>query len=161
MAKMRFSHLSLNLQRAWPAGLACLVAVSAFAAGHVLGDPIEIVPARGSTISTNINQRQPEPRKDFEAMVPAATNPFKLDNSQQAITPDMMPPPVTRTLSPREKELLDRRRNWVFMTPEELMSGDSAEEMLGIDHYNKKGTEKESMTAMERYYESLIKASRK
>lgn len=159
-AKMRFSHLSLSVHRAWPGGSAWLACFCIFLAGNVLGDPIEIVPARGSTISTNINQREPATRKDFDAIVPRPADPFNPDESWQGITPNMMPPPVNRTLSPHEKELLDRRRNWVFMTPEELLSGENSEEMLGIKQYDKDGSEKHPTTVMERYYERLIEPNR-
>ena len=150
---MRFSLLNSNIRP----GLPLLAAVCIFAAGNVFADPIEIVPTKGSTISTNINRREPT-RKDFDSIVPAVKNPFRPNDSWQA--PVMMPPPVTRTLTPREKELLDRRRNWVFMTPEEMMSGESAEDMLGIEQYYKKRGDKQPMTAMERYYENLFHSSR-
>lgn len=137
------------------------MSICIFVAGNVLADPIEVVPAQGPAISTNINQREPTKNKDFEVMLPQALHPFNPDDSWQDLTPDMMPPqPLNRTLTPRERKLLDRRRNWVFMTPEELMSGESTEELLGMKEYNKDGTEKEPKNAMERYYEHLVESSR-
>lgn len=92
-------------------------------------------------------------------MVPGPTHSFNPDDLIQQTTPILTPPLTTRTLSPREKELLDRRRNWVFMTPEELISGESSEGTPGKKQHDKDGSEKEPMTAMERYYEHLIEPS--
>jgi hypothetical protein len=139
--------------------MAWLLGVCVFIAGNVLGEPIEIVPTQGSTISTNINQGQPV-KKDFESMVPGVTHRFNPDDFMPEATPALKPPAATRTLTAREKELLDRRRNWVFMTPEELISGESSEGKLGMKQYDKDGNEKEPMTAMERYYEHLIEPGR-
>ena len=136
--------------------------VCVFVAGTALGDPIEVVPTSGATISTNINQRVPAEKRDFETMVPDGAQRFNPpDDSWQANRSKLMPPSAARTLTPREKELLDRRKNWVFMTPEELISGEKPEETLGIKQYDKDGNEKESMTAMERYYQRLIEPNRK
>ena len=63
-----------------------------------------------------------------------------------------MPPPRPRTTvdSDREKELQDRRRNWVFMTPEDYASPDQKKDGLEKDDGNKK-----SGTAMERFYQRM------
>lgn len=158
---MQFRRLTLDVQPIRLAGV-ILASFCIFVPGNLFAEPIQVVPANGSTISTNINQDegQAAPRKDFEAMTPAAPRPLMPEDSMQGLAPTMMPPPPARTLTPREKELLDRRRNWVFMTPEELMSNPSTEEMLGLKQYDKDGVERDPTTAMERYYERLIASSR-
>lgn len=75
------------------------------------------------------------------------------EDSWRANRPGLMSPPAARTLTQREKELLDRRRNWVFMTPEELISGEKPADTLDIK-------QKGPMTAMERYYQHLVEPSR-
>jgi hypothetical protein len=73
-----------------------------------------------------------------------------------------LPPPQPQaTISPdKEREMLDRRKNWVFMTPEEMMGTDtdkdSQKDSDSLDgKYDKNGLEKKSMTVMERYYQRL------
>src|SRR5215469_7714760 len=142
---MRFRHFNFIEHRAGLRGFGLLATICIFVAGTALGEPIEIVPGQGSTISTNVNRREPAGKKDFESMVPGPTRSFNPEDFQATI-PNLVPRPTTRILTPHEKELLDRRRNWVFMTPEELMSGESTEEKLGISQYDKDAAEKQSMT---------------
>lgn len=156
---MGFKPFSLTVQRARLAVFACVAGVSFWQARTACSRPIEVVPTQGSTISTNVNQSE-RPRKDFTSMMPGPRRSWIPGDSQDAIAPSMMPPPSNQRLSAREKELLDRRRNWVFMTPDELMSGKEPGEMLGIKEYDKYGNEKEPMTAMERYYEHLLAPDR-
>lgn len=156
---MRFRPFRLTFQRARLALVAGMAGACILHARTACSEPIEVVPTQGATISTDVNQSESS-KKDFTKMVPGPDRSWNFDDSQQGIAPSMIPPPTNPALSPREKELLDRRRNWVFMTPEELISGERPEEMLGIKEYDKDGKEKEPMTAMERYYEHLLEPNR-
>ena len=160
---MRFrplNALTLKIAPLTLPGVAFFAGFCIFAAGHLSAEPIQVVPTKGSTISTNIDQGQAAPKKDFESMAPGAPHALITDDSMQGLTPGMMPPPATRSLTRREQELLDRRKNWVFMTPEELTSDQSTEEMLGLKQYDKNGVEKQPTTAMERFYERLMTNNR-
>jgi hypothetical protein len=53
------------------------------------------------------------------------------------------------------KELQDRRKNWVFMTPEELVTGKSLEETLDGKGQSDEGKEKALVSPMERYLQNL------
>jgi len=66
----------------------------------------------------------------------------------------MPPPPQQRPQSAteREKELIDRRRNWVFMTPEDFAKSGSDKDVSPGSEKNDDG---KPTTAMERYYQHL------
>jgi hypothetical protein len=53
------------------------------------------------------------------------------------------------------KELLERRRSWVFMNPEDLMSVPTAEEMFKLPEYTADGRQKKDVDPIERYYKNL------
>jgi hypothetical protein len=50
------------------------------------------------------------------------------------------------------KELLERRKDWIFMSPEDLLAAPTVEEILKTPQLAPDGREKEELPAMERYY---------
>jgi len=54
--------------------------------------------------------------------------------------------------SKKVKELLERQKDWVFMSPEDLTAGPTAEEIFNITEYGRDGLEKKKLSPMERYY---------
>ncbi len=55
----------------------------------------------------------------------------------------------------RAMEQKERRKNWVFMNPEDLGSGSTVEDLLKIPGYGPDGQEKDSLSLMERFYQNL------
>ena len=53
------------------------------------------------------------------------------------------------------KELLERRKNWVFMSPEDLVSEPTIEDVLKTPQFGPDGQEKKESPAIERYYHRL------
>ena len=114
---------------------------------------IEIVPARGATINTNVDQFQNSDSQDLN-LFSHASNPLQ---ANQSGTPNLLPPPPppqTATPTERERDLLDRRKNWVFMTPEDI-SGQSSEKDISIIGDDQSGNGNRPTTAMQRYYQHL------
>ena len=71
-------------------------------------------------------------------------------------SPPMRPPPPASSIqSKRVKELLERRRSWIFMNPEDLMSVPTAEEMFKLPEYTADGRPKKDVSNIERYYKNL------
>jgi hypothetical protein len=108
---------------------------------------IEVVPLHGTSMDTNFNQSSTEDSQAFKNWSPHAPNSFKAQ-----VPPGQtmsMPHPQPTVNSEHEKELMDRRRNWVFMTPEEYASPD------GKDGSDDKDGNKKSTTAMERYFQRM------
>ena len=85
-------------------------------------------------------------------------------NSSQITLPlDLNGPPVavpplpgSRTISPAEQaklqDLSDRRRNWILLTPAEILGATTPEKILGIQEHDAAGQPK-NLTAWERYAE--------
>ena len=149
---MSFRPLSFDVYCAGLAGLICLAGIGASEAQDMRPQSIEIVPARRTTINTNINQSQPAETKNFEDIFPGGTHPYPSARSTEEVP---LIPPSQSAPSQREKDWLDRRRNWVFMTPEDMAPGKTAEETLGLKQYDQNGEEKKPTTVMERYFEHL------
>ena len=55
----------------------------------------------------------------------------------------------------RVKEMLERRKNWVFMSPEDLLAAPTVEEILKAPELGPDGQEKKELPAMEHYYQRL------
>lgn len=144
---MRFRLSSLNICRAGLAGFVCLALVGACRGGEGARN-IEVVPLRGTPMDTNFDQTTSTDTDAIKAWAPHAPHPFQAPTSGRST---MLPRPQQNSVSTeREKELLDRRKNWVFMAPEDYVSEDGKK-----DGMEKNGFEKKSSTAMERYYQRL------
>jgi hypothetical protein len=62
-----------------------------------------------------------------------------------------MPPSAAKRL----KELLEKRKEWIYLTPEDYHSEPTIEEIFGIPEYGPNGEAKEKKSPLERYYERL------
>src|SRR5262245_57010789 len=92
-------------------------------AGDIRSRPLEVTPSRNSTLSTNVNQSRHVDGSALDALLPASRKSVFPDHSPDGMTPmpAVPPPTVAKKPTQREKEMIDRRRNWVFMTPEDLI----------------------------------------
>ena len=144
---MSFGLPSLNLCRAGTVGIVCLAFVGAARAAEGMRN-IEVVPLHGTSMDTNFDQSSPADPQRFQAWSPRAPRTVGLSAPGTAMIPP--PQPQNRISSEREKELQDRRRNWVFMTPEDYASPDGNKS--GLDG---NGLDDKSTTLMERYYQRL------
>ena len=105
------------------------------------------------TISTNVPTLSPKPLEapDF-AKSSEAPLPFDFNS------PPAAAPPLSGrlTISPAEQaqlqDLLDRRKNWILLTPAEILGVTTPEKILGIHEYDAAGQLK-NLTALERYTE--------
>jgi hypothetical protein len=139
-----FRLLNLNFWRAALTGLACLAFVGA--AGAQGARDIEIVPFHNTSRDTNFDQpgQEDSGSKVWRPMAPKSIAPSP---PQRLMPLSQSAPP---SISKEQQQLLDRRRNWVFMTPEDYASKDPK------TGKNLSGTDKDdNMTAMERYYHRL------
>jgi hypothetical protein len=129
-------------------GFACLAFAGASHAGEGARN-IEVVPLHGTPMDTNFDQLTPSDSQSFKPWSPHAPHPLQpAQQPGQALVPP--PPRQQNTASAeRERELLDRRRNWVFMTPEDYASDGKKD---GIEE---SGGDKKSGTVLERYFQRL------
>lgn len=153
---MSFRLSSLNICRAGIIGFACLAFAGASRAGEGSRN-IEIVPRHdGTPLDTNFDESSPADGQTLKAWLPSAPNGVR-SASRPGQAMILSPPPRQQTTISleREKELLDRRKNWVFMTPEDYASSDDKKSELGDKDVDAKPT-----TAMQRFYQHLYDVDR-
>jgi hypothetical protein len=145
---MSFRLFISNIRRASLAGLVCLAFAGALRAEDAGSRRIEIVPFHDTRLDTNFDQAPEAATSTPELLSPHAPRTLQ-DAPRSAVLPmpRSQPPPTQR-----EKELLDRRRNWVFMTPEEFASSPGKKDS---DPDNQEKSQEGSLTLMERYYQRL------
>jgi hypothetical protein len=147
---------SAHLKR--PPVLAAVVFVAVFSAQVQYaplqaGQPIWFSSPKNDTVSSNVPTLSPKPLESLDfrnsSQIPL---PFDL-NGPPAAAP---PPPGPLTISPAEQaqlqDLSDRRRNWILLTPAEILGATTPEKILGIQEHDAAGQPK-NLTAMERYTE--------
>jgi hypothetical protein len=151
IATVNFRLLYLNFRRAALAGLAGLAFAGAARAEGARD--IEIVPFHNTSLDTNFDQPGQDDAPGSKVWSPTAPRSLR-PSPQQRPTPLPQSQP---TVSQEEQQLLDRRRNWVFMTPEDYAATDprTGKSLFGADK-----DKNENMTAMERYYHRLEQSAR-
>lgn len=119
---------------------------------------IQFTEPSSPVVSTN--QSEPKDKlPDLRGLNSSVRKPFELFNAGDSFSGAMAPPPVRRAPpsaadAKRMKEALDRKKNWAFLTPEEIYGVKSPDEMLdGPD-----GEPKEAKTSIERYIERMENA---
>lgn len=91
---------------------------------------------------------------DLEKNIFGAFKNFGEDSGSEAIGNQRLPRP-TVVPNKQTREILERRKNWAFMTPEELVIGRSTLEAFDLDGADKKEDTK-LLSPMERYYQRLL-----
>jgi hypothetical protein len=117
------------------------------------GQPIWFSSPRNDTISSNVPTLLPKSLESLD-FGNSAQIPLPLDlNGPPAAAP---PVPVPLRISPAEQaqlqDLSDRRKNWIWMTPAEILGATTPEKILGIQEHDAAGQPK-NLTALERYTE--------
>jgi hypothetical protein len=145
MGNVSFRPFNANIWRAAITGWVCLAFAEAAHAGEGARN-IEVVPFHSTSMNTNLEQSAQDDSQSFKVWEPTAPD------SVRAVTPaprlSNMPQPQ-QSRSRKEQQLQDRRRNWVFATPEDDSADKTEKSLLGLDN------EDDNMTAMERYYYRL------
>jgi hypothetical protein len=147
---------SAHLKR--PVVLAVVVFVTVFSApvqytSLQAGQPIWFSTPRNDSVSSNVPSLSPKP---LEA-------PDFTKSSEAPLTFDFNGPPEAApplsgklTISPAEQVQLqdwsDRRKNWILLTPAEILGVTTPEKILGIQEHDAFGQPK-NLTALERYTE--------
>jgi hypothetical protein len=145
---------SAHLKR--PSVLAAVMLVAAYSfqvqcAPLQPGQAICFSTPRNDTVSSNMPSLSPQSLEalDFSKSSDA---PLPLDFNEPPVdTPSLS---VPMTISPAEKAQLqvlsDRSKNWILLTPEEILGATTPEKILGIQEHDSAGQPK-NLTAMERY----------
>lgn len=142
---MSFRPFYPNFWRAALVGLACWAFAGAARAGEGARN-IEVVPFHNTAMDTNFDQPSRDDSQKFKMWEQVAPNSLTPSAPPTGLTPH---PQSQQSLSKEQQQMLDRRRNWVFMTPEDYATTDpkTGKSILGQDD-----NKDDNMTAMERYY---------
>jgi hypothetical protein len=101
--------------------------------------------ARQSPANQNgLKQLEQDLFKPFQGFSPKTS----LDG---VVAPAPRAPAASAVQSKRMKELMERRKDWAFMSPEDLVGGPSVEEIFNVPQDN----DRPKLSPMERYYEQL------
>ena len=144
------------LKRVLPLAAAVLVAVfsaQAQRAGRGPGQSILFSSPESDTVFSNLPPLSPKPPEspDFGNTLQAPSSfSFSGPPVDTPLLPDM--PVVSPTETLRMQDLLDRRKNWMLLTPAEILGATTPEKLLGIQEHDAAGRPK-NLTALERYTE--------
>lgn len=76
--------------------------------------------------------------------------------------PEPQLPPASPVIqSKRAKELLERRRDWAFETPEEILAAPTTDDLLKGRDNSKNGEDKGDLSPVERFYDRLYNKDKK
>jgi hypothetical protein len=141
-------------------GWASVVVCSAQSEGRQRVRPIEFSPARSDEVTTNLHQltsRKDGLKQLEEDLYAPLHSSFTPRSSLEGVmVPPARPPAQSAVQSKRAKELLERRKNWMFMTPEDLLAAPTIDQILTMPERGADGLEKKDLPPMEKYYQSLI-----
>lgn len=138
--------------------LASVMVCSAQTAGRQRSRPIEFSEPRSDEVTTNLHQltSKKDGLKQLEEDLYAPLQSFAPRSSLEGVTaPPPRAPAPSAIQSKRIKELLERRKNWVFMTPEDLLSAPTVEQILKAPEYGADGQEKKDVRPINGYYDRL------
>ena len=108
---------------------------------------------RNDTVSSNVPSLSPKPLESSElengSEIPL---PFDLNGPPDAAPPLSGPLMISPAEQAQAQDLSDRRKNWILMTPAEILGATTPEKILGIQEHDAAGRPK-NLTALERYTE--------
>jgi hypothetical protein len=123
-------------------------------AGPRPGQPIIFSSPDNSNVdSNNLPSLSPKPAEstDFRSALEAPSS-FKLNNFSDSASLPPMGPAFSPNGAAQLQEMLDRRNNWMLLTPAEILGAATPEKILGIPEHDGFGQRKYP-TALERYTE--------
>jgi hypothetical protein len=139
--------------------VACLDICRVRADEKKAGQPADLSVSNSPSLKPRQNglkQLEQDLFKPFENIAPNGS----LDG---AFVPSLPEPRVTPPAiqSKRAKDLLERRRDWVFETPEEILAAPSSKEIANGRDKEKDGNDNSRLSPLERFYERLYKKDKR
>ena len=110
--------------------LSGLLVCNAQPGGKQRGRPIEFSVPRSDEVTTNLHQlmSKPDGLKQLEEDLYKPLQLFAPQSSLDGVVAlPTRPPPTPVIQNKRVKEMLERRKNWVFMSPEDLLAAPTVE----------------------------------
>jgi hypothetical protein len=135
-----------------------LLVCNAHAGGKGRGRSIEFSVPRSDEVTTNLHQltSKKDGLKQLEEDLYQPLQSFGPSSSLEGVAaPPPRAPAAPAVQSKRVKELLERRKNWIFMSPEDILATPTIEDILKTPEYGPDGQEQKELPAIERYYQRL------
>jgi|GEM_PF-3153199 len=129
------------------------------------GQPIEFSKPRTELVTTNLQETTSKKLEETllrqRILSDGPRRVEVLDSDAGFAIGRPLPPPVVSSPSQRKrlKEYIDRRRNWVYLSAEELGMGWETEEKLGLSRLDPVSGQKEKGSVIERFYQRLKQQS--
>jgi hypothetical protein len=129
-------------------------------------EPTELSNSRSSNAITNSPSFKPKQNglKQLEQDLFKPFENFSPKGSMDGAYVPSMPQPQSAApavQSKRAKELLERRRDWVFETPEEILANMSTDDVMNRRDKDNEGEDKMKLSPLERFYERLYGKEKK
>jgi len=140
--------------------LAGLAVGNALAADRERGRPIEFSSPKSDEVTTNLHQltSKKDSLRQLEEDLYKPLESFSVKGSLEGVAaPPPRVPSAPAVQSKRVKELLERRKNWGFMSPEDMFGVPTADEVLKTPQIGPNADAKKELPAFERYYHRLAK----
>jgi hypothetical protein len=130
------------------------------------GRSIEFSETRSDAPSTTTTNLESTTRKPLRNLNQAVQKPFDIFNGADAFNGTLGPPQQYKNSDPnmtprRMRELkkrLERERDWVFMSEDDMLGKQTPEEMLNLEEYDEYGVPKSKKSRLELYYERMHNA---
>ena len=135
-----------------------LLVCSAQAGGKERGRTIEFSEPKSDEVTTNLHQltSKKDGLRQLEEDLYKPLQSFAPKSSLEGVVAPLPRPPASSVIqSKRARALLERRKNWEFMSPEDLTAGPTVEEILKGPQYGADDNQKQELQPMERYYQRL------
>jgi hypothetical protein len=120
------------------------------------GKDIEFSGRGSDSVKTNLSLLNPknDNLKQLEEELSRSARSFSTESSLDAVAPPLPEhQPITVIPSKRQKQQLDRQKNFFFLAPDDFMKTPTLEEMLNLPEYGSDGRLKDSKSTLELYYE--------
>jgi len=138
-------------------GLSGLFVYSVAAQGAATGE-LERSEPNTAQISTNQTQ-QTGPRRPNKRLLKELDKPMKGFSLNGSLDGEPAPPipyqPNRQVPNKRLQEIMERRKEWIFMRPEDFTSGPTPEEIMNLPEYGSDGQEKKKLSPLERFFQDF------
>jgi hypothetical protein len=134
----------------------------AFVGGWILALLAGAQPQAGEKIKITDSPDQVQlPKDQQQPNLPPGLFNSKVTGGESSQGP-MLPKPGQPVLirNPKLDELIDRKKNWIFDSPNSVDRARAVEEILGVRRYELDNLEKKPKSQVERYYESRKQSAR-
>jgi hypothetical protein len=127
------------------------------AAGKQRGRSIIFYEPKSDEVTTNLHQLagKKDSLKQLEEDLYKSMQTFSGSSLDGIPAPLARPPTGPVIPSKRVREALERRKNAIFLTPEDLAPATTAEDIFKLPEYGAAGMEQKTPTPIEKYYERM------